>query len=92
MGQLVTLAIPRKNRLLAEATRLPCRVFKVIKNVYSLIYAHGTLKGLYQSSVLKALLEDITFNIPIEENPRAPKLTVPRAISLANSRKSVSAI
>ena len=89
-GQLVTLAIPRKNRLSAESTRLPCRVFKVIKNAYGLICEHGTLKGLHQGSVLKPVLEGVTFNIPEIEDPRAPKLTLPGAITLHNNRMSIS--
>ena len=36
-SQIVLLAIPHKNRLLIEATRLPCRILIVIKGVYTLL-------------------------------------------------------
>jgi hypothetical protein len=36
-GQIVLLAIPHKNRLLVEATRLPCRILMVIKGAYTLL-------------------------------------------------------
>jgi hypothetical protein len=37
IGQIVLLAIPAKNRLTSEAPRLPCRVVKVAKGVYTLL-------------------------------------------------------
>jgi hypothetical protein len=43
IGQIVSLAIPLKNRLLAEATRLPCRVLKVTKGAYTLLSLYGQL-------------------------------------------------
>jgi hypothetical protein len=36
-SQIVLLAIPHKNRLLVEATRLPCRILTVIKGAYTLL-------------------------------------------------------
>jgi len=37
VGQIVLLAIPPKNRLSIEATRLPCRILIVIKGAYTLL-------------------------------------------------------
>jgi hypothetical protein len=37
IGQIVLLAIPAKNRLTREATRLPYRVIKVAKGAYTLL-------------------------------------------------------
>jgi hypothetical protein len=36
VGQIISLAIPPKNRLSAKATRLPCRVLKITKGAYTL--------------------------------------------------------
>jgi hypothetical protein len=36
-GQIVLLAIPLKNRLTIEATRLPCRILTIIKGAYTLL-------------------------------------------------------
>jgi hypothetical protein len=64
IGQFVTLAIPLKNRLSTEACRLPYRIVKIVKSAYALLYTHGLLKGLYQASTLKAVLDGVTFDIP----------------------------
>jgi hypothetical protein len=64
IGQFVTLAIPLKNRLSTEACRFPYRIVKIVKSAYALLYTHGLLKGLYQASTLKAVLDGVTFNIP----------------------------
>jgi hypothetical protein len=64
VGQFVTLAILPKNRLSTEASRLPCRIVKIVQNAYALLCAHGLLKGLYQAFTLKAVLDNVTFNIP----------------------------
>jgi hypothetical protein len=37
VGQIVLLAIPSKNRLSIEATRLPCRILTVVKGAYTLL-------------------------------------------------------
>ena len=37
VGQIVLLAILLKNRLLVEATRLPCRILTVVKGAYTLL-------------------------------------------------------
>jgi hypothetical protein len=37
VGQIVLLAIPPKNRLLVEVTRLPCRILTVVKGAYTLL-------------------------------------------------------
>jgi hypothetical protein len=36
-GQIILLAIPLKNRLTIEATRLPYRIFTIIKGAYTLL-------------------------------------------------------
>jgi hypothetical protein len=35
--QIVLLAIPLKNRLTIEATRLPCRILTIVKGAYTLL-------------------------------------------------------
>ena len=52
VGQIILLAIPLKNRLSAEATRLPCRILMVIKGAYTLLSQHSPLKGRHQGSSL----------------------------------------
>jgi len=47
ISQIVLLTIPAKNRLISEAPRLPCRVVKVAKGVYTLLSQFGRLKGAY---------------------------------------------
>ena len=47
IGQIVSLAILPKNRLLAKATRLPYRVLKITKGAYTLLSLYGQLKGLH---------------------------------------------
>ena len=47
IGQIVSLTIPPKNRLLVEASRLLCRVLKIIKGAYTLLSLHSQLKGLH---------------------------------------------
>jgi hypothetical protein len=37
VGQIVLLAIPPKNRLSIEATRLPCRILTLVKGAYTLL-------------------------------------------------------
>ena len=37
IGQFVTLAIPPKNRLSTEASRLPCRIVRFIRGAYGLL-------------------------------------------------------
>jgi hypothetical protein len=55
VGQIVLLAIPLKNRLSAEATRLPCRILTVVKGAYTLLSQYGPLKGRHQGSSLLAM-------------------------------------
>jgi hypothetical protein len=85
IGQIVSLAIPPKIRLLAEATRLPYRVLKITKGAYTLLSLYGYLKGLYQGSSLKAIPTDEDFGIPIEANPSKKPITLPTAITLSNN-------
>jgi len=91
IGQFVTLAIPPKNRLSTEASRLPCRIVRSIRGAYGLLCAHGSLKGLHQASTLKAVLDSVTFNIPETVTPKVKKLTLPQAVTLSNNRKSIAA-
>ena len=44
-GQIVLFAIPLKNRLFVEATRLPYRILTVVKGVYTLLSQFGPFKG-----------------------------------------------
>jgi hypothetical protein len=91
VGQLVLLAIPPKNRLSTEATRLPCRVIKVVRNAYALLSAHGPLQGLHQGSTLKAVLDGVTFGIPETVGDKVKRITLPSAVTLSNNRKSITA-
>jgi hypothetical protein len=51
-GDLVTLKIPPKQRLVGEALRLLVRVIKPSCQGYKLMSRHGELKGLYLASNL----------------------------------------
>jgi hypothetical protein len=89
--QFFMLAIPPKNRLSAEASRLPCRVIKVVRNAYALLSAHGPLQGLHQGSTLKAVLDGVTFDIPEAVDDKTKRITLPHAVTLSNNRKSIAA-
>jgi hypothetical protein len=91
VSQFITLAIPPKNRLSTEATRLPCRIIKKVHNAYALLCTKGLLKGLHQASTLKAVLDSVTFDIPDSPPPQSKKLTIPQAVTLTNNRKSIAA-
>jgi hypothetical protein len=91
VGQIVSLAIPPKNRLSAEATRLPYRVLKITKGAYTLLSLHGQLKGLHQGSSLKAIPTNEDFGILMEANPSKKPITLPAAVTLSNNRKSILA-
>jgi len=91
VGQFVTLAIPPKNRLLTEGSRLPCRIVKSVRGAYALLCIYGLLRGLHQGSTLKAVLDGVTFNIPETVPPKVKKLTLPQAVTLSNNRKSIAA-
>jgi hypothetical protein len=54
-GQIVLLAIPLKNRLTIEATRLPFRILTIVKGAYTLLSQYGPLKGRHQGSSLLAM-------------------------------------
>jgi hypothetical protein len=77
VGQFVTLAILPKNRLSTEASRFPCHIVRSIRGAYSLLYTYSSLKGLYQVSTLKAVLDSVTFNIPKTVPLKIKKLTLP---------------
>ena len=89
-GQIVLLTIPHKNRLLIEATRLPCRILIVIKGVYTLLSQYGPLKGRYQGSSLLAIKTQEDFGIPMELLTNAKLITLPFVVTLANNHKSIS--
>jgi hypothetical protein len=91
LGQIVLLAIPRKNRLSVEATRLPCRITKITRGAYTLLSQNGPLKGSYQGSSLVPVLTSETFGIPDQASPGAKAITLPIAVTLANNRKSILA-
>ena len=55
-GDLVTLKIPVKLRLVGELVRLPVCIIKVVRSrQYSLMSKHGQLQGLYPSSDLNSV-------------------------------------
>jgi hypothetical protein len=54
-GQIILLAIPLKNRLTIEATRLPCRILTIVKGAYTLLSQYGPLKGRHQGSSFLAI-------------------------------------
>jgi hypothetical protein len=89
-GQIVLLAIPLKNRLTIEATRLPCRILTIIKGAYTLLSQHSPLKGRHQGSSLLVIKTQEDFGIPIELLTNAKLITLPSAVTLANNRKSIS--
>jgi hypothetical protein len=91
VGQIVLLAIPPKNRLSIEATRLPCRILTVVKGAYTLLSQHGPLKGRHQGSTLRAIQTQEDFGIPMAPLAKAKLITLPSAVTLANNRKSISA-
>ena len=81
-----------KNRLSVEATRLPCRVVKVIQGAYTLLSQNGLIKGRHQGHLLKLVLLDEDFGIPLEIAANAKPITLLKAVTLANNRKSISAL
>jgi hypothetical protein len=89
-GQIVLLAIPLKNRLTVEATRLPCRILTIIKGAYTLLSQYGPLKGRHQGSSLLVMKTQEDFGIPIEPLTNAKSITLPSAVTLTNNRKSIS--
>jgi hypothetical protein len=91
VGQIVLLAIPPKNRLSIEATRLPCRILTVVKGAYTLLSQYGPLKGRHQGSTLVAMRTQEDFSIPMAPLARAKLITLPSAVTMANNRKSISA-
>jgi hypothetical protein len=91
VGQFVTLAIPPKNRLLTEGSRLPCRIVKSVRGAYALLCIYGLLRGLHQGSTLKAVLDGVTFDIPETVPPKVKRLTLPYAVTLTNNRTSIAA-
>lgn len=93
--QVVTLAIPKKNRMTAEFTRLPCIVTKVVKNSYALCCQWGHLKGLHQSGSLNPVLDGVVYNLTpplIFCSPNSPKITIAEAVTKSNNRESISAM
>jgi hypothetical protein len=91
LGQIVLLAIPRKNRLSVEATRLPARIIKVVKGAYTLLSQHGPLKGRHQGSSLVPVVSGEAFGIPEVPEIGAKAIALPTAVTKANNRKSISA-
>ena len=90
VDQIVLLAIPPKNRLFVEATRLPCRILIVIKGAYTLLSQHSPLKGRHQGSTLLAIKTQEDFDIPMAPLAKAKLITLPTAVTIANNRKSIS--
>jgi hypothetical protein len=90
VGQIVLLAIPPKNRLSIEATRLPYRILTLVKGAYTLLSQYGPLKGRHQGSTLLAIKTQEDFGIPMAPLANAKLITLPSAVTLANNRKSIS--
>ena len=90
-SQIVLLAIPHKNRLSVEATRLPCRILTVVKGAYTLLSQYSPLKGRHQGSSLLAMKTQEDFGIPITPLAKAKLITLPSIVTIANNRKSISA-
>jgi hypothetical protein len=91
VGQIVLLAIPPKNRLSIEATRLPCRILTAVKGAYTLLSQYSPLKGRHQGSTLRAIQTQEDFGIPMAPLAKAKLITLPSTVTLANNRKSISA-
>jgi hypothetical protein len=90
-GQVILLHIPAKNRLAAEAKRLPCRIIDCVRGAYCLLSQYGQLQGRYQSSTLKAVVSGADFGIPLQPDPKGKTIKLPAAVTLSANRKSVSA-
>jgi hypothetical protein len=90
-GQIVLLAIPLKNRLSVEATRLPYCILTVVKGVYTLLSQYSPLKGRHQGSTLLTIKTQEDFGIPMAPLAKAKLITLPSIVTLANNRKSISA-
>ena len=89
IGQIILLAIPAKNRLTREAPRLPCRVVKVAKGVYTLLSQFGRIKGAYQASSLRAILTSEDYGIPMEPINKTKTITLPSAVTQYYNRLSI---
>jgi hypothetical protein len=81
VGQIVLLAIPPKNRLSVEATRLPCRILTVVKGAYTLLSQYGPLKGRHQGSTLLVIKSQENFGIPMALMAKAKLITFPSAVT-----------
>jgi hypothetical protein len=92
LEQIVLLAIPRKNRLTVEASRLPTRVIKIVKGAYTLLSQHGQLKGSHQASSLVPVLSGDDFGISRAPGKGAKPIALSVAVTKANNRKPISAM
>jgi hypothetical protein len=54
IGDIVTLAIEKKRRVVGEPLRLPCRIVSIENEKYSLLSAIGWLSGWYTSNQLNS--------------------------------------
>ena len=62
IGQIVTLRIPKKNRLASQSKRLLCKVLEEpYTNQYKLLSEHGLLRGLFPRSELDTTPTTIPF-------------------------------
>jgi hypothetical protein len=89
VGQIVLLAIPPKNRLSIEATRLLYRILTVVKGAYTLLSQYSPLKGRHQGSALLAIKTQEDFNIPIVLLAKAKLITLPSVVTMANNHKFI---
>jgi hypothetical protein len=91
-GSIVSLAIPTKLRLKSEARRLLCRITKVVKNQYTLIYAAGPIKGSHNAGQLNEVLSPNESSIPVKFTGwRKAKLSLAMAVAKVNNRGSIAA-
>jgi hypothetical protein len=75
-GTIVSLAIPTKWRLQTEAKRMLCRVTRVVKNQYTLIYSIGLLLGTHTAGQLNPMLSPDESLLPLKFPAKEARLTI----------------
>ncbi len=79
---------PPNVRLSIKASRLPCRVLKIVRSNYTLLCQFGVLKGGYQALALKLVLSNKTFGLPMASEKKT--VTLPSAVTQYHSRQSIA--
>ena len=92
------MAIPKRLRLTRELRRLPVRVIKYSKGLYTLLSRHGQLSRLYPAGELNSVSDvaSSTLATGIAKNPpkkgkKPIQITLGKAVALENNRGSVTA-